>query len=69
MIRVNLLSMSHFIPGVPLSEDTSVPIPVDWVVTIVEPKVTLKKMYVEDVVGNEQNSEGDSVDEQPETDQ
>ena len=56
-------------PWCPLSEDTSVPVPVDWVVTIVEPKVTLKKMYVEDVVGNEQNSEGDSADEQPETDQ
>ena len=56
-------------PWCPLAEDSVIPLPVDWVVTIVEPKQKLKEMYLEDVVGNGQTSEGDSADEQSETDQ
>ena len=39
-------------PWMPLSEDSTIPVPADWVVTIVEPKDQLKTMYLEDVVGN-----------------
>ena len=39
-------------PWMPLSADSNVPVPSDWVVTIVEPKDQLKKMYLEDIVGN-----------------
>ena len=56
-------------PWCPLAADNVIPLPVEWVVTIVEPKEKLKEMYVEDVVGNEQSSESDPADEQRETDQ
>ena len=44
-------------PWMPLSEDSNIPVPADWVVTMVEPKEQLKKMYLEDVVGNDKNSQ------------
>ena len=44
-------------PWMPLSEDSNIPVPADWVVTIVEPKDQLRKMYLEDVVGNDKDSE------------
>ena len=44
-------------PWMPLSEDSTIPVPADWVVTMVEPKEQLKKMYLEDVVGNGQDSQ------------
>ena len=44
-------------PWMPLSEDSTIPVPADWVVTMVEPKDQLKKMYLEDVVGNDNNSQ------------
>ena len=50
-------------PWCPLAEDSVIPLPVDWVVTIVDPKEQLKEMYVEDVLGNEQNSQSDPADE------
>ena len=43
-------------PWMPLSEDSNIPVPADWVVTIVEPKAQLRKMYLEDVVGNGKNN-------------
>ena len=42
-------------PWMPLSEDSNIPVPADWVVTMVEPKEQLKKMYLEDVVGNDKD--------------
>lgn len=44
-------------PWMPLSKDQVIPIPSDWVVTIVEPIVKLSEMYVEDVLsrGTENN--------------
>ena len=44
-------------PWMPLSADSKIPVPADWVVTMVEPKEQLRKMYLEDVVGNGQDSE------------
>ena len=43
-------------PWMPLSADKVIPIPADWVVTIVEPKDKLKEMYVEDVLSNGQET-------------
>ena len=45
-------------PWMPLSADPKIPVPADWVVTIVEPKDQLRKMYLEDVVGNVQDNKG-----------
>ena len=57
-------------PWMPLSADEKIPIPSDWVVTIVEPKEKLLTMYLEDVLGNGQaDSETDSAGEPAEADQ
>jgi len=50
-------------PWMPLSAESRVPVPADWVITMVEPKEKLKQMYLEDVVGNDQNSKGSDSDE------
>jgi len=44
-------------PWMPLSKDSNIPVPADWVVTMVEPKDQLRTMYLEDVVGNGKDSE------------
>ena len=49
-------------PWIMLTSDTKVPVPTDWVVTIVEAVDAVKKMYEEKVNG--QNSQTDSSDEQ-----
>ena len=53
------------IPWIPLSADDVIPVPADWVVTMVEPKVKLKDMYVEEVLDdkdNQSNSINDKAD-------
>jgi len=55
-------------PWIPLSAEETIPIPSDWVVTMVEPTVKLKEMYVEDIVNYGQNNQSNSADEQRETD-
>jgi hypothetical protein len=42
-------------PWIVLAKDTQIPVPPDWIVTIVEPIDTIKQMYEEKV--NVQNSE------------
>jgi hypothetical protein len=54
-------------PWCPLAEDSVIPLPVEWVVTIVEPKQKLKEMYLEDVIGKD--SEDSAAVEQADTDQ
>tara|TARA_Y100001963_G_scaffold115471_1_gene160303 strand:+ start:340 stop:711 length:372 start_codon:yes stop_codon:yes gene_type:complete len=52
-------------PWIPLSKDTRIPVPSDWLITMVEPATKLKEMYVEDIVqnGNQSNStDNDSAD-------
>ena len=44
-------------PWMPLSADKIIPVPADWVVTIVEPKDKLKEMYVEDVLSHGQEND------------
>ena len=44
-------------PWVPLSKDTTIPVPADWLITVVEPVENLRLMYQEDIVnyGNKSN--------------
>ena len=53
------------IPWIALSADEVIPIPSDWLVTMVNPVEQLKTMYIEDVLSYEQDDQGDSADEQP----
>jgi len=55
-------------PWMPLSADETIPIPADWLVTMVEPNAKLKNMYVEDIVNYGKNNQSDSAGEQADTD-
>ena len=46
-----------FYPYIPLSADKSIPIPCDWVVSIVEPLEEVKKSYMEKI-----NAKPESID-------
>jgi len=48
-------------PWMPLSADKVIPVPSDWVVTIVEPVAKLTEMYVEDVINYGKENDQDSV--------
>jgi hypothetical protein len=52
-----------------LSKDTTIEIVPEWIVTIVEPKDELKKMYQTQVLGIEENDQNNSTDEQLDSDQ
>ena len=57
-------------PWMPLSSDKTIPIPSDWLVTMVEPKEKLKEMYVEDVINYGKETDQDSgTDKQSDSDQ
>ena len=51
-------------PWIPLSADDNIPIPSDWLVTMVEPTAKLTEMYVEDIVKYGKNNQSNSSDEQ-----
>ena len=52
-------------PWMPLSAEENIPVPADWVVTMVEPTIKLKEMYVEDIVEQYgKNNQSNSSDEQ-----
>ena len=53
------------IPWIALSEEEVIPIPSDWLVTMVTPVKQLEKMYTEDVLSYGQDDQSDSTDEQP----
>ena len=53
------------IPWISLSEDEVIPIPSDWLVTMVNPVKQLEKMYTEDVLNYGQDDQSNSADEQP----
>ena len=53
------------IPWISLTEDEVIPIPSDWLVTMVEPVPQLTLMYTQDVLNYGQNNQSDSADEQP----
>ena len=50
-------------PWIPLSKETRIPVPADWLITMVEPAYKLKEMYVKDIVnyGNQSNSTDDDT--------
>ena len=56
-------------PWIPLSAEETIPIPSDWVVTMVEPTIKLKEMYVEDIVNYGKDNQSGSTGEQPNSDQ
>jgi hypothetical protein len=56
-------------PWIPLSAEETIPIPSDWVVTMVEPTIKLKEMYVEDIVKYGKDNQSDSTGEQSDSDQ
>ncbi len=57
-------------PWIPLSADEQIPIPADWLVTMVEPTVKLKEMYLEDVINyGKQIDKDNSINEQSDSNQ
>jgi len=56
-------------PWMPLTSDETIPVPADWLVTMVEPKEKLKDMYIEDVVDYGKDNQSDSDAEQSDSDQ
>ena len=55
------------IPWIALAEEEVIPIPSDWLVTMVTPVKQLEKMYIEDVLSYGQDDQSDSTDEQPDS--
>ena len=56
-------------PWMPLTADEKIPVPSDWVVTMVTPTEKLKQMYVEDVVNYGKSNQSNDVGEQSNSDQ
>ena len=55
-------------PWMPLSKEDRIPIPADWMITMVEPVTKLEEMYLEDIVKNGKDNQSISTDEQPTSD-
>jgi hypothetical protein len=51
----------------PLTADEKIPIPSDWVVTMVNPTAKLKEMYIEDIVNYGKADKGASFDKSADT--
>jgi len=56
-------------PWMPLSADKVIPVPEDWVVTIVEPAAKLAEMYTEDVINYGKDNQSNSTDESTDSNQ
>jgi len=57
-------------PWLPLSADERIPVPADWLVTMVEPTAKLKEMYEEDVINHgKEINESVGTDEQSDSNQ
>ena len=54
-------SVSLF-PWMPLSKEDKIPIPADWMITMVEPVTKLAQMYDEDIVKHGKDNQSDSTD-------
>ena len=54
-------SVSLF-PWMPLSKEDKIPIPADWMITMVEPVTKLSQMYDEDIVKDGKDNQSDSTD-------
>ena len=55
------------IPWIALAEEEVIPIPSDWLVTMVTPVKQLEQMYIEDVLSYGQDDQSDSTDDQPDS--
>ena len=49
-------------PWMPLTKQKDIPVPADWMITMVEPIDKLKEMYIEDIVEYGKDNKGDSTD-------
>ena len=56
-------------PWIPLTSDKKVPIPADWVITMVEPVSSLKKMYLNSVTNYGKDDQSNSTNEQSDSNQ
>jgi len=56
-------------PWIPLTPDEDIPVPADWVITMVNPTAKLKEMYIEDIVNYGKDNQGDTADNQSDSDQ
>ena len=54
-------SVSLF-PWMPLTKQEKIPVPADWMITMVEPIDKLKEMYIEDIVEYGKDDKGNSTD-------
>ena len=48
-------------PWMPLTKQVDIPVPADWMITMVEPIDKLKEMYIEDIVEYDKNNQSDST--------
>ena len=55
-------------PWMPLSSEETIPVPSDWVVTMVTPTIKLTEMYIEDIVNYGKNNQSTAADEQSDPD-
>ena len=49
-------------PWMPLTKQEDIPVPADWMITMVEPVEKLKEMYIEDIVEYGKDNKGNSTD-------
>ena len=49
-------------PWMPLTKQENIPVPADWMITMVEPIDKLKEMYIEDIVEYGKDDKGNSTD-------
>ncbi len=49
-------------PWIPLTKQEVIPVPADWLITMVEPAEKLKEMYIEDIVNYGKDDKGNSTD-------
>ena len=55
-------------PWMPLAKEKQIPLPTDWVVTMVTPIEKVETMYKEDVLNGENTNQTDSLDESTKSD-
>ena len=55
-------------PWMPLAKEKAIPLPTDWVVTMVTPIEKVETMYKEDVLNGKNTNQIDSADESTESD-
>ena len=49
-------------PWMPLTSQETIPVPADWLITMVEPVTNLKEMYIEDIINYGKDDQSDSTD-------